>query len=48
MKVHLEDGEQPRPAPAHESGFWDTVGGIAVGILGGIAWVGEKATYPLR
>ncbi len=45
MKVHLpEDGEQPDANPT----FWDTVGGIAVGFLGGIAWVGEKATYPFR
>jgi hypothetical protein len=49
MKVHLpEDGEQPQPAPVPESGFWDTVGGTAIGFLGGIAWVGEKATYPFR
>ena len=36
------------PAPAPESGFWDTVGGIGIGILGGIAWVGKTVTYPLR
>ena len=49
MKVHLpEDGEQPQPAPAPKSGFWDTVGGIGIGIVGGIAWVGKTVTYPLR
>ena len=49
MKVHRpKDGEQPEPATAPESGFWDTVGGFAIGVLGGIAWVGEKATYPFR
>ncbi len=48
MKVHLpQDGEQPQPAPTPASGFWDTVGGIAIGVLGGIAWVGEKAVHPL-
>jgi hypothetical protein len=49
MKVHLgEDEEHPQSARAPESGFWDTVGGITVGVLGGIAWVGDKATYPFR
>jgi hypothetical protein len=48
MKVHLpEDGEQPQPAPAPESGFWDTLGGIGIGILGGITWVGGKLVHPL-
>jgi hypothetical protein len=47
MKVHLpEDGEQQQPSPAPESGFWDTVGGIAIGILGGIQWVAGKAVHP--
>lgn len=49
QKVHLpEDGEQPQPAPAPESGFWGTVGGIAISILGGLASVGRAVTYPLR
>lgn len=49
MKVHLPDkGEEPQPAPASGNpGFWDTVGGIGVAILGGIAWVGEHAVHPL-
>lgn len=46
MKVHLpEDGEQPQPAP--ESGFWDTVGGIGIAILGGLQWVAGHAVHPL-
>jgi hypothetical protein len=50
MKVHLPtDGEEPQPAPeSGNPGFWETVGGIGVGILGGIAWVGKTVTYPLR
>jgi hypothetical protein len=49
MKVHLpKDGEQPQQEPVSELGFWNTVGGIAIGALGGIAWVGEKATHPFR
>jgi hypothetical protein len=48
MKVHLpRDGEQPQPAPASGNpGFWETVGGIGVAILGGIGWVGEHAAHP--
>lgn len=49
MKVHLpQDGDQPQPAPAPESGFWDTVGGIGLAILGGVVWVGKTAAYPFR
>lgn len=50
QKVHLPPGgeQQQQPAQEPESGFWDTMGGIAIGILGGLVWVGEKATYPLR
>jgi hypothetical protein len=50
MKVHLpRDGEEPQPSPeSGNPGFWDTVGGIGIGILGGIAWVGKTVTYPLR
>jgi hypothetical protein len=49
MKVHLpRDGEEPQPAPeSGNPGFWETVGGIGVAILGGIAWVGEHAAHPL-
>lgn len=49
MKVHLpSDGEEPQPAPeSGNPGFWETVGGIGVAILGGIAWVGEHAVHPL-
>jgi hypothetical protein len=47
QKVHLpEDGEQPQQAPAPESGFWDTLGGIGIAILGGIGWVGQHAAHP--
>jgi hypothetical protein len=47
QKVHLpEDGEQPQQTPAQEPGFWDTVGGIGIAILGGIAWVGKEAAHP--
>ncbi len=48
QKVHLpDDGEQPQPAPAPESGFWGTLGGIAIGILGGIKWIAGEAVHPL-
>jgi hypothetical protein len=49
MKVHLpRDGEQPQPAPeSGNPGFWETVGGIGIAILGGIGWVGEHAVHPL-
>ncbi len=48
MKVHLpEDGEQPQPAPAPESGLLDTLGGIGIAILGGIGWVGTHLAHPL-
>lgn len=47
MKVHLpEDGEQPQPTPAPESGAWETAGGIAIAILGGLQWVASKAAHP--
>jgi hypothetical protein len=49
QKVHLPpDGEQQEPAPEPESGFWDTVGGVAIGIFGGLASLGRAVTYPLR
>jgi hypothetical protein len=49
QKVHLPtDSEQQQPAPEPESGFWDTVGGVGVAILGGLASVGRVVTYPLR
>lgn len=48
MKVHLpEDGEQPQPAPAPESGLLDNIGGIGIAILGGIGWVGTHLAHPL-
>ncbi|WP_123025442.1 hypothetical protein [Mycolicibacterium stellerae] len=48
MKVHLpRDGEEPQPAPeSGNPGFWETVGGIGVAILGGIGWVGQHAAHP--
>jgi hypothetical protein len=49
MKVHLpRDGEEPQPAPASGNpGFWETVGGIGVAILGGIGWAGSHLAHPL-
>jgi hypothetical protein len=48
QKVHLPPGgEQQQSQPAPEEGFLDTVGGIAIGILGGLGWVGSHLAHPL-